>query len=176
MPLNLIKQYPQLLELADLGNAARRTSLMGIFERDISNNEELSFREKQIRPIMKEDGEPAMDTLFHHLTTSKDETAEGRGQNRRVFEMQRSQRLHWVLHHLEERTADNIIVFSYEDRKNRKDIIRTYIYDTEHEYVIILEPQRSELDYYLITAYHLDGKRGRKQIKQKLKNKLEEIH
>ncbi|MBR9920308.1 MAG: hypothetical protein GYB31_05655 [Bacteroidetes bacterium] len=178
MPFNLLKVYAALLELAHLNEHQRRQSLRGVFDRDIADNENLNFRTKQIRPIKKEDGEPAMDTLFHHLTTKKDETEEGRRQRRRVFEMARSQRLHWILYHLEESDPDKLEVFSYEDRDpvKRKDIIRTYIYDTEQEYVIILEPQRSGTDYYLLTAYHLNEKRGLKQIKKKLKKKLPDLY
>jgi len=50
-------------------------------------------------------------------------------------------------------------IFSYQDRIDRKDVIRTYIYDDEQEYVIILEPQK-----------------GKKQILKKLKCKLPEVH
>lgn len=61
-------------------------------------------------------------------------------------------------------------------RIGRKDVIRTYIYDKEERYVIILEPQRSGKDYYLLTAYHLNQKRGKKQILKKLKNQLKEVY
>jgi hypothetical protein len=176
MPINLLKKYPELLELIHLNEADRKESLYRVFKRDIEDNELIAFRIKKIRPIKKEDGEPAMETLYHHLTTRMDESEEGKKERRRLFEMDRSQRLHWILHHLEERKEDDVEVFSYEDRINRKDVIRTYIYDKDEEYVIILEPQRSGMDYYLLTAYHLNEKRGKKQIKQKMKNKLTDIH
>lgn len=176
MPLNLIKKYPQLLELVHLNERQRHKSLQGIFKRDIEENPLIEFRGKQIRPIKKQDGEPAMQTLFHHLTTCKDESEEGKAQKRRIFEIDRSLRLHWILHHIEERTPENIEVFSYEDRKDRKDVIRTYIYDKEEDYVIILEPQRSGKDYYLLTAYYLNTKYGKKQIKSKLKKKLPDVY
>ena len=35
---------------------------------------------------------------------------------------------------------------------------RTYIYDIDERYVIVLEPQRNGSSYYLLTAYHLEGK------------------
>ena len=175
MPTNLLKVYPDLLELLHLNEVSRKESLYGVFKRDIEENELITFRSKKIRPIKKEDGEPAMQTLFHHLTTRMDESEEGKKMKRRVFEMDRSQRLHWILFHLEERKTDNVEVFSYEDRVNRKDVIRTYIYDKGQDYVIILEPQRSGKDYYLLTAYYLNEKRGKKQMKQKMKNKLPDM-
>lgn len=166
------------MELVHLGESARIKSLYGVFKRDIEDNELLSFRGKRIRPIKKEDGEPAMQTLFHHLTTRMDESEEGKKARRRNFDLDRSERLHWILHHLEERNPEFkfIEVFSYEDRVDRRDVIRTYIYDKEQEYVIILEPQRSGKDYYLLTAYSLNEKRGRKQIKKKMKNKLPDVY
>ena len=36
--------------------------------------------------------------------------------------------------------------------------IRTYIYDMDEHYVIILEPLRNKDEYYLLTAYHMEGK------------------
>ncbi len=68
-------------------------------------------------------------------------------------------------------------IFSYKDRiKGRGDVVRTYIFDVEQNYVIILEPQRSNVDYYLITAYFLNKTWGKKQILNKLKNKLDEVY
>ena len=175
MPLNLIQKYPRLLEIAQFNVFDRKKSLMGIFKRDIENNDSLSFRNKKIRPTKKE-GESSMETLFNHLTTRNDEDENGNGLKSRSFEMHRSVRLHWIKYHIEELKKDNIQIFSYEDRIDRKDIIRTYIYDKEQEYVIILEPQRSKTDYYLLTAYYINEKKGKKQMKQKYKNKLEEVY
>lgn len=36
--------------------------------------------------------------------------------------------------------------------------VRTYIYDVDEKYVIVLEPRRNGSAYYLLTAYHLEGK------------------
>jgi hypothetical protein len=46
----------------------------------------------------------------------------------------------------------------------------------DQEYVIILEPQRSNLDYYLITAYYLNEPGGKKQIVNKQKKKMNELY
>lgn len=75
-----------------------------------------------------------------------------------------------------EKKNEGVKVFSYEDRVDGKDKIRTYILDTKEQYVVILEPQRSGLDYYLLTAYYIDEKAGKKQMKTKLKRKLDEIY
>lgn len=172
MPTNLLKKYPELLELSHLNEYKRTQSLIGIFRRDIENNHTLNFRTKIIRPIKGE--EPEVSILFKHLT-SKEITIEN--YSKRIFEMDRSQRLHWIKFHLDEKKKQNIEVFSVEERnkKKRKNIIRTYIYDTEQKYVIILDPQRSQKDYYLITAYYLNEKYGEKNIQNKMKRKLYEV-
>jgi hypothetical protein len=175
MPLNLIKVYPELLEIVQLGVQQRNLSLLGVFKNDIENNILFKFQDKQIRPLKREEGTSAMELLFRHLTTVDDLNDKGEKTGRRSFELARSQRLHWIKHHINERKVNNIEVFSYEDRINGKSINRTYIYDLEQEYVIILEPQRSGMDYYLLTAYHLNQPGGKKQILNKLKKKLEMV-
>lgn len=165
MPFNEIKKYPNLLELNYLTSSQRKESLMRIFNRDIAENINFSFRRKLIRPTKKE-GESPMQTLYHHLTTRGDKDEKGNDLRSRSFEMARSIRLHWVKVHIDESTKDNNIVFSYEDRVKGKDIIRTYIYNKEQKYVVILEPQRNETNYYLLTAYHLNEKGGEKQIEK----------
>jgi hypothetical protein len=175
MPLNLIKTYPQLLEIAHMNEYQRNQSLQGVFNRDFVDNANLKFKDKQIRPT-KQDGEPPMQTLFRHLTTREDKDGKGKKLGSRSFEMTRSVRLHWIKHHINELKKGNVEVFSYEDRIDRKDVIRTYIYDIDQEYVIILEPQRSGTDYYLLTAYHLNEPGGKKQIEKKRKKKLDEVY
>jgi len=175
MSLNQLKKYPELLELNHFNDFQRKESLRKIFERDIENNPQFKYRTKQIRPIKKE-GELPMQTLFRHLITRNDEDEKGNKLESRSFEMARSQRLHWIKYHINESKKNNIDVFSYEDRVKGKNVIRTYIYDIEQEYVIILEPQRSELDYFLLTAYYLNEPGGKKQIENKRKKKLTEVY
>lgn len=90
--------------------------------------------------------------------------------------MARSRRLHWIRYLIEIDSKSNLDVFSYEDRVNGRSVIRTYIYDIEQEYVIILEPQKSETDYYLLTAYLLNEPGGKKQIEKKRKKRLSRIY
>lgn len=69
---------------------------------------------------------------------------------------------------------DNIVVFSIieRDKKKREDITKTYIYNKAMKYVVVLECQRSNIDYYLLTAYYLNKIYGEKDIKRKMKNCL----
>jgi len=175
MPLNLTKKYDQLLDVGQYNEYQRKESLMRIFKRDIEENPNFKFRLKQIRPTKKE-GESPMQTLYHHLTTRGDKDENGKKTGPRTFEMVRSIRLHWIKPHVDETTKSDVVVFSYEDRVDGKDVVRTYIYNKTNDYVLILEPQRSKLDYYLLTAYYLNEPGGKKQIEKKLKKKLHEIH
>ncbi|MEQ8623604.1 MAG: hypothetical protein RJQ00_02745 [Vicingaceae bacterium] len=175
MPFNLLKKYSELLEINHLSHPQRLKSLQGVFDRDITNNTGFKFRLKQIRPTT-EDGVPPLQTLFKHLTTRNDVDQKGNKLKSRSFELDRSARLHWIKYHIEEKNPEKLSVFSYEDRIDGKSVVRTYVYDKDEEYVIILEPQRSKLDYYLLTAYHLNEPGGKKQIEKKEKRKLDDIY
>ncbi|MBW8326911.1 MAG: hypothetical protein K0M50_19260 [Prolixibacteraceae bacterium] len=175
MPLNLLKKYPELLEIGHLAEPDRNISLKAVFKRDIEDNPDLRFRTKVIRPIKGE--EPAMQLLFRHLTTEEiEETdSDGKTYKRRIFEIHRSQRIHWVKFHFEERLKDVISVFSTEERINGRNAFRTYIYDHKQKYVIVMEPQRSGKDYYLLSAYFLNRSYGEKMMQKKMKSKLPQL-
>ncbi|MDD3945184.1 MAG: hypothetical protein PHS38_10775 [Bacteroidales bacterium] len=163
MPTNLLKVYNQLLELNSLNEAQRRASLKGIFNRDIVHNPDFSFRKKKINPTPAE-GQDTMERLFTHLTT----VITDKVTRHREYENARSVRLHWLKHHIEEQKAENII-FSVEEPEG----IRTYIYDRDEEYVIVLEPMRNGEEYYLLSAYHIEGKdKARNKMAQKHKRRL----
>jgi len=174
MPLNLIKKYPELLDIVSLNERDRINSLKGIFKRDIEDNSEFCFRTKTIRPIAKE-GKASMDTLFHHLTTRKNIDDKGMELKTRSFDIHRSQRLHWIKFHVEEKKKDEVNIFSCNERIKGKDRIRTYIYDVKESYVIILELQRSAMDYYFITAYYLNEEGSKENIEKKEKKKLSSV-
>lgn len=178
MPFNLIKKYPELLEIIHLGPEQRMASLKGIFKRDIEENADFKFRDTQIYPT-KTDGIADMEREFMHLTTERVEETDEYGNTikRNVFEPNRSRRLHWINHHIHEVTPENIVVFSISERdqERRQDVIKTYIYDKEEKYIIVLECHRGK-GYYLLTAYHLDRPYSEKQIAKKMKHALPEIH
>ena len=78
--------------------------------------------------------------------------------------------LQWNKYHLEERQPEHLQVFSVKD----KVAIRTYLYDVQESYVIVLEP-RGDNRYYLLTAYYLLG-RNRYKIEHKLKRRLAKVY
>jgi hypothetical protein len=174
---NLIKTYPDLLEFTQYNEAQRLQSLRRIFLRDIEENQDFKFQTRRIRPIKGQEAESDMSILFRHLTTQEMEVSEdGQTFSRRVFELERSIRLHWIKYHVAETQPELITVFSVEERSSTgKNVIRTYIFDEKQRYTIILEPYRKHPDYYLITAYCLE-ERNMKKMKNKMKRQLDKIH
>lgn len=177
MPFNKLKKYPELLDIAYMSEKERYVSLRGIFDRDITDNEMFSFKNKRIFPI-KSDGKIDLDREFMHLTSEEiSEEIDGTLVYHRVFDFHRSQRLHWIRTHIEERVSDgsNIFVFSAieRDKKARKDVTRTYIYNQTQKYVIVLEPQhKNQAAYFLLTAYYLNKDYGEKAILKRFKKRL----
>lgn len=115
-----------------------------------------------------------MERLFKHLTCEgvKEKNENGSIYTKRVFDMDRSQRLHWINHHVTEKTPCNIDVFTVEEKDSKKRKVRkTYIYDHIEKYVIILEQQRSNA-FYLLTAYYLNKEYGQKALEKKMNKKL----
>lgn len=167
MSLNLLKKYNDLLDIAGLSSHSCKLSLKGIFNRDIADNNFFKFRTKQITPTPK-DGEILMETLYSHLTT----VIVDQETKKREFDIHRAQRLHWIKYHIEEKKANNMLCFSVKEPNG----IRTYIYDKDEKYVIVLEPKYNNSIYYLLTAYHLRGKDAkRNNIMRKYNRRLSEI-
>lgn len=167
MPLNLIKRYNSLLDLGAYNAQQRKQSLRAVFDRDITQNAHFKFNKKRIQPTPL-NGVIVMDTLFTHLTTViTDYTTK-----KREFDLPRAVRLHWVKYHIDFKKKENILHFSVKEPQGN----RTYIYDKDEKYVIVLEPLRKVNEYYLLTAYHLTGKDSkRNKILKKYKRKLTEL-
>lgn len=169
MPFNLTKKYNDLLELLGMSEPERRRSLRGVFNRDIQDNPNFCFNGKPIYPTPKEDGIIAMEVLFNHLTRKETDKEE----HHREFDISRSQRLHWIRYHVEQKKVDRMLYFSVNEPRGK----RTYIYDIDEHYVIVIEPRRDKASYYLLTAYHLEGKDyARDKILRKYnRNRLPEL-
>ena len=171
MPLNLLKKYPELLVLSG-SLSSMNESLHRIYVRDIEDNADFKFRGIPIHPL-KTEGQADMDRTFTHLTTREfvdyDENGKVTGK-RRSFDMMRSQRLHWVNHHVHELSPEKIEVFTIteRDQSKRTDVTHTYIYDKAEKYVIVFD-RREEKDFYLLTAYYLNEPYAEKMMKKKMK-------
>ncbi len=167
MPLNLLKSYNQLLEFESLTESQRTNSLKRIFNRDIADNTAFKFKGRQINPTPL-DGFLTMDTLFTHLTTEIID----KKSRKRAFEIHRSKRLHWLRHHIDEKKTEKMLVFSVKEPSG----VRTYVYDLDESYVIVLEPLRKREEYYLLTAYWVRGKDAkRNKFEKKYKRRLPDV-
>lgn len=168
MPFNQIKVYNSMLELDSLDVKERQQSLFSVFTRDFIECAQPSlFRGKAITPTPV-DGVATMGTLFNHLTTKKeDPNVAGRR-----YDRSRCMRLHWIRYHLDDNKVENMLYFTVKEPQG----YRTYIYDRDEKYVIVLEPLRDRKSYYLLTAYNLEGKDSkRNKIERKYKRRLQEI-
>ena len=164
MPFNQLKRYNDLLDITGMSPHNRNTSLRGVFDRDITNNANFKFRTKQITPTPL-DGEIKMDTLFLHLTR----VMVDKKTRAREYDVHRSQRLHWVKYHIEEKKKENMLVYSVKEPDGN----RTYVYDKHEKYVIVLEPLRNKDEYYLLSAYYVRGKDAkRNKFEKKYKRRL----
>lgn len=74
-----------------------------------------------------------MGRLFKHLTCEEImvECEDGTKYPKRVFEVARSQRLHWINHHIKEKTPSNIDVFTVEERDTKKRKATFYVTNNE---------------------------------------------
>ena len=79
MPFNLLKKYPELLEILHMNEHQRKESLMRIYKRDIEDNPNFKFREKQIYPT-KSDGVADMGRQFTHLTCEEAKETDENGE------------------------------------------------------------------------------------------------
>lgn len=166
MPLNKTKIYNELLDIEYLRVHERMKSLRGIFDRDFERTQPY-FLGKPIYPSPNKYGESDMDTLFRHLTTEKINKKTGE----RFFEIHRSKRLHWIKFHLDQKKKDNMLLFSIKEPDGDK----TYYYDKDENYVIVLSPLRCNA-YYLLTAYYVQGKDAkRNKIERKYRRRLDRI-
>lgn len=168
MPFNLLKKYNELLDISGMNEFQREVSLRGVFDRDITNNQFFTFNGKQITPTPA-DGVIKMETLFTHLTCVIIDKAT----RKREFDLQRSLRLHWVKFHINQSKKENMLIFSVDEPEGN----RTYIYDVDEKYVIVLEPLRKVKNYYyLLSAYHVMGKDAqRNKFERKYKRRLSEV-
>jgi len=167
MPFNQLKRYNDLLDITGMSPHHRNTSLRGVFDRDITNNTNFKFRTKQITPTPL-NGQITMDTLFRHLTT----VMVDKKTRARAYDVYRSQRLHWVKYHIEEKKKENMLVYSVKEPIGN----RTYVYNKDEKYVVVLEPLRNKDEYYLLSAYYVRGKDAkRNKFEKKYKRRLAEL-
>jgi hypothetical protein len=160
--------YNNLLNLEDLNPEHTNICLEFIFERDIKTNSNFKFKMKQINPTRVNNTDEDFDRLFLHLTT----IIVDKKNRKRVFDPLRSKRFHWIKHHVDETKKSNMKIFSVDDGG----CIRTYIYDEDEFYVIVLEVSRPLTEYYLLTAYYCDTYSYKRKIENKYRRRLPTLY
>lgn len=88
---------------------------------------------------------------------------EGRSAGSRSFDTCRAERLSWCKPVIE--NAGEAAVSAWEDRVRRR--TRTFLWLEEHDYVVVLERggRRGRNFAFLVTAYCVEGRRGRKALR-----------
>lgn len=178
MPTNLLKKYPELLELIGSLDDIKK-SLRGVYNRDIENNPDFKFRGIPIHPL-KSEGQLDMDRTFMHLTTKEHEQYDENGNQlplkKREFDFNRSRRLHWINHNVHETIPENLDIFTVVewDPKKHQDVKHTYIIDKVGKHVIVFD-RRGQKHFYLLTAYYMDDPYAEKKFKKLKKKKLQEV-
>lgn len=144
MATNLTKSYNHLLEFLYVNHHQNIQSFRAVFNRDLGTSIPVIWRSLPVLPTPA-DGEDVMDRQFRHLTTViTDEQT-----RKREFEGERTVRIHWIRHHLEERTPQHLLIFKVIHEN------RIYILDKVEKYVVVMEPLRKTNAFYLLTAYKL---------------------
>jgi hypothetical protein len=167
MPLNLLIKYNNYLDILGLSERDRNKSLKGVFDRDFTNSQPIYFNGRKVIPCPQE-GAIEFETLFRHLTTVKIDYKTGK----REFDKERSKRLHWVKYHIDQKKQNNVLLFSVKEPEG----LRTYLYDEDENYVIVLEPRVNANVYFLLSAHYIEGKDAqRNKIKKKYNRKLKEV-
>ena len=155
MPTNLTKMYNSLLEFLYQNHQQNIQSFRAVFNRDFSNTVPVIWRSLPVLPTPA-DGEDVMDRQFRHLTTViTDEKT-----RKREFESERTVRIHWIRHHLEEKSPEHLLVFKVTQEN------RVYVLDKTERYVVIMEPYRKADAFYLLTAYRLLPANFKKMMKK----------
>ncbi len=103
---------------------------------------------------------------FWHITTQKDAST-----GERLPDLQRSRRLTWIRPIIEHCDSPLVRCFDYADGKGR---VRSYLWLFDHDFVVVLQKQdRGHTKIArLITAYYIDGERGRHQLEKRYRERL----
>jgi hypothetical protein len=102
---------------------------------------------------------------FWHLITRLDERTK-----QRYFDPRRAERLPWCAPLLANATDADVLTWNSRER-NR---IRTYVWLRTNDYVVVLELRTQDVGevFWLVTAYHVDGKDGRKRLQRSYDRRL----
>jgi hypothetical protein len=136
--------------------------LYGVFERDFKMSN-LCFRGLPVGFSDKLDR--GKEESFWHIT-HKDKSEKGKIINR-IFDPERSKRIHWVRPVIENHSEPCIKCWDYEEGDKR---IRTYLWLEEQDFLVILEKRPKK--YYLVTVFYVCYEKKREDLREKYKKRL----
>ena len=134
--------------------------LFAAFKKDFID-QSISINGLKVKVILKNskvDGYERFPETFVHLITRKSQS------NKRVFDRNRANKIHWVRCILENRNEEEIIYFEYPEDNGS---IRDYYWYQEGDFLIIME--KITPDYLIITSFHIDNRRNKEYFEKKLK-------
>jgi hypothetical protein len=145
---------------------AVRKALYEIFRHDFAQGE----CEFQGRPVWwnrsREEDDPHEEG-FWHLITSLDQ-----GQNERLFEPRRAERLPWCKPTIVNSFRAEVTVWDYQEASGR---IRTYLWLKDWDYVVVLEKTKlcgGRDIAFLITAFYVSGNQTRRTLQRKFEARV----
>jgi hypothetical protein len=103
---------------------------------------------------------------FIHIVTE-----DGPPRMRRTFEPKRAARIRWCAPAILNCDCPTITAWQYKEGSGR---IRTYLWRQDVEYLVILEKQTKSWGtvYFLVTAYHADGRSTQAKLQKKYQNRI----
>ena len=94
---------------------------------------------------------------FWHIVTTDNRYNGGRD-----IDPRRAERLPWCAPTITHPDAPEVLFWDYREGSQK---IRTYLWLSQHDYVVILERRRKV--FYLVTAFYLDGRNRREAMEKK---------
>lgn len=136
-----------------------------IFEKDFKINLPL-FRSQEVWYNRKVEAGQIYEEGFWHLITRLDYSTQIR-----LLDPWRAEKLPWCAPSITHSDDPILIVWDYKEG-NKK--VRTYLWLKEFDYVIILEKKKmKKFDiFFLVTAYHIDGERSKRNLQKKFLNRF----
>jgi len=112
------------------------------------------------------EGDPHEDAFWHLVT--KDDHVSGN----RLLDTFRAKRLAWCRAIIDNHADPAVLEFDYEEGSGA---IRTYLWLQDSDYLVVLEKKTkrgTDVAYFLVTAFHLDGESRRRATRRKYDNRV----
>lgn len=135
--------------------------LFATFKKDFIDHS-ISINGLKVKVILKNskvNGYERFPETFVHLITRKSQS------NKRVFDRNRANKIHWVRCILENRNEEEIIYFEYPEDDGS---VRDYYWYQDGDFLVIME--KITPDYLIITSFHIDNRKNQEFFEKKFKS------